>query len=108
VPSSISGRKRAGSVSSCSRNTPSAVILPFAWRSALHETPMPTGQRRAVARQPDHAHVVAEVLAAELRADAVLARDLEHLLLELEVAEGAAVRCCRWSAACRGSAHSRA
>ena len=29
--------------------------------------------RRAVARQADHAHVVAEVLAAELRADAELA-----------------------------------
>ena len=43
--------------------------------------------RRAVARQPDHAHVVAEVLAAELGADADLAGQLEHLLLELEVAE---------------------
>ena len=47
---------------------------------------------RAVARQPDHAHVVAEVLAAELRADAVLARDLQHLLLQLQVAERAAAR----------------
>ena len=46
--------------------------------------------RRAVAREPDHAHVVAEVLAAELRADAELLRELQHLLLELDVAEAAA------------------
>ena len=50
--------------------------------------------RRAVARQADHAHVVAEVLAAELRADAGLLRELEHLRLELEVAEAAAERRC--------------
>ena len=34
----------AGSVSSCSRKTPSLVILPRAWRSAEHDTAMPTGQ----------------------------------------------------------------
>ena len=39
-----SGRNRAGSVSSCSRNTPSAVILPRAWRSAEHDTAIATGQ----------------------------------------------------------------
>ena len=37
--------------------------------------------------QPDHPHVVAEVLAAELRADADPPGDAEHLLLKLAVAE---------------------
>src|SRR3954454_22383238 len=37
--------------------------------------------------QPDDADVVAEVLAAELRADAERLRQLEHLLLHLDVAE---------------------
>jgi hypothetical protein len=59
---------------------PSRVILPRIWRSAEQD----------VARQPDHAHVVAEVLASELGANAGLARQLVDLLLELEVAEGAA------------------
>ena len=45
---------------------------------------------RAVARQPDHAGVVAEVLPAELRADAGGARDVEDLGLPLEIAERAA------------------
>ena len=45
---------------------------------------------RAVARQPDHAHVVAEVLAAELRADPERLGQLEDLLLQLEVAEAVA------------------
>ena len=43
--------------------------------------------RGAVPRQPDHADVVAEVLAAELRADPERLGQLEDLLLELEVAE---------------------
>src|SRR5580693_9006642 len=43
-PASISGRYCAGSVSSCSRNTPSAVILPSACRSAEHDTAIATGQ----------------------------------------------------------------
>ena len=34
----------AGSVSSCSRNTPSGVIFARTCRSALHDTPMPTGR----------------------------------------------------------------
>ena len=38
-----SGRKRAGSVSSRSRNSPSAVILARAWRSAEQLTAIPTG-----------------------------------------------------------------
>ena len=45
------------------------------------------GQTRAVAGEADDAHVVAEVLAAELGADAEAAGQLEHLLLELGVAE---------------------
>ena len=88
---STSGRYFAGLCSSSSRNTPSLVILPSAWRSAEHDTPKPDRQRRAVARQPDHAHVVAEILAAELRADAERLRHLQHLLLHREIAEGVAV-----------------
>ena len=67
--------------------TPSGVILPSTCRSAEHETAIATGSERAVAGQADHAHVVAEVLAAELGADAELPGQLEHLLLELGVAE---------------------
>jgi len=44
-------------------------------------------QGRAVPRQPHHPHVVTEVLAAELRADAHLPGQLQHLCLELGVAE---------------------
>ena len=44
-----------------------------------------------MARQPDHAHVVAEIFAAELRADAERLRHLLNLLLHLVVAEGVAV-----------------
>ena len=51
----------------------------------------PDRQRGAVARHPDHAHVVAEILAAELRADAERLRHLEDFLLHLEIAEGVAV-----------------
>mmetsp|Transcript_45504 Transcript_45504/g.74322 ORF Transcript_45504/g.74322 Transcript_45504/m.74322 type:complete len:210 (+) Transcript_45504:1430-2059(+) len=38
------GRYFAGSVSSLSKNSPSAVIFALIWRSAEHDTPMPTGQ----------------------------------------------------------------
>ncbi len=44
----------------------------------------------AMPRQADDAHVVAEIFAAELRADAHLARQRQHLLLEIAVAEGLA------------------
>ena len=44
VVAAASGMYCAGSVSSCSRNTPSAVILPRACRSAEHETASATGQ----------------------------------------------------------------
>ena len=52
-------------------------------------------QAGAVARQADDAHVVAEILAAELRADAEAAGQLEHLLLEIAVAVGLAVAVAR-------------
>ncbi len=42
-------------------------------------------------RQADHAHVVAEILAAELRADAEALRHLQHLGLHREIAERVAV-----------------
>src|SRR3954468_17898328 len=45
------------------------------------------GTRGAVPREPDDADVVAEVLAAELRTDAERLRQLEHLLLQLDVTE---------------------
>ena len=86
----VSGRKWAGSVSSCSRKMPSRVILPSAWRSALQLTAMPDRAARAVAGQADDAHVVAEVLAAELGADAGLLGELQHLALQLDVAEAVA------------------
>ena len=44
-----------------------------------------------MARQPDHADVVAEIFAAELRADAERLRHLQDFLLHLEIAEGVAV-----------------
>ena len=47
--------------------------------------------RGAVAGDADDAHVVAEILAAELGADAHLARELQHLLFHLAVADGHAL-----------------
>ena len=47
---------------------------------------------RAVAGQADDPHVVAEVLAAELGADAEALGEGEDVLLELEVAEAVAAR----------------
>ncbi len=44
-----------------------------------------------MARHPDHAHVVAEILAAELRADAERLRHLQNLLLHLQIAERVAI-----------------
>ena len=103
-----SGRYFAGSVSSCSRNTPSRGDLAerLAVGRARHRER--DRARRAVARQPDHAHVVAEVLAAELRADAELLRELQHLLLRARRRGSRARARCRTSAASRGSAPTRA
>ncbi len=50
----------------------------------------PHRQAGAVAGQADHAHVVAEILAAELRADADVPGHLQHRLFHLEIAERAA------------------
>jgi hypothetical protein len=50
------------------------------------------GAGGAVAREPDHADVVGEVLAAELGPDAQLVGCLEELRLQLQVAEGDALR----------------
>ncbi len=85
--SSVSGRYCAGSVSSCSRKTPSA--RDPAERLPVGRAGDGEGDRAgsAVPRQPDHPDVVAEVLAAELRADAEGLGQLEDLLLQLEVAE---------------------
>ena len=44
-------------------------------------------QRGAMPGKPDHAHVVAEIFAAELRADAELLRELMNFLLEREIAK---------------------
>jgi hypothetical protein len=45
------------------------------------------GKGGAVAGEPNHSHVMAEVLAAELCADTKVAGQLEHLALELDVPE---------------------
>ena len=66
------------------------------------------GAGRAVAGEPDDADVVAEVLAAELRADAELAGHVEDLLLEVDVAEGVAGRGALGAGGCRGSGRRRA
>ena len=47
------------------------------------------GARSRMARSADHPHVVHEILAAELGADAALAADFQHLLLPFQVAEAA-------------------
>ena len=48
------------------------------------------GARSGMTRRTDHAHVVHEVLAAELSAHAALLADFEHLLLPFQIAEAAA------------------
>src|SRR5438067_714759 len=45
-------------------------------------------ERSAVARQPDHAHVVTEIFPAELCADPERLRKLVHLLLHRKIAKG--------------------
>ena len=101
-------RRRAGtspgSVSSCSRNTPSRVILPSAWRSAEQRHRDRDRAARAVARQADHAHVVAEVLAAELRADAGRCASSRTCCLPARDRGTRGRARAAWSAACRGSA----
>ena len=69
---------------------PSLVILPSAWRSAEHDTAIADRARRAVAGEADDPHVVAEVLAAELGPDPGRLGELQHRLLEFDVAEAVA------------------
>ena len=59
------------------------------------------GQRCAVARQADDAHIVAEILAAKLRADAHLLGHLVDFRFHLEIAEGMGGFASRESAGCR-------
>jgi hypothetical protein len=66
------------------------VIFALICRSALHETPMPIGSEAPWRGEADHAHVVAEILAAELRADAEVLRQLVDLGFQLRVADGVA------------------
>ena len=68
----------------------------------------PDRQAGAVARQPDDAHIVAEIFAAELRADPEAAGQFEHLLLEAAVAVGLPVAVAFASAARRESGSWRA
>ena len=68
----------------------------------------PDRQRGAMARQADDADVMAEILAAELRADAQRLGQLVDLLLHLQVAEGVAALRALASAARRDSASRRA
>jgi hypothetical protein len=84
------------------------VILAFACRSAEHETPMPIGRLAPWRGRPDHAHVVAEVLAAELRADLEALGHAPDLVLELGVADRVARADRRASAGRRGRGTTRA
>src|SRR4029077_21079252 len=70
-----------------------AVFCNFAEHLAIRRTRYAKAnrQRRAVAQHPDLPHVVAEIFAAELRADAERLRHFQDLLLHLEIAEGVAV-----------------
>src|SRR6516165_2539887 len=51
----------------------------------------PDRQAGTMPRQPDHSYVMAEILAAELRADAKTAGKLEHVLFEPTIAVGLAI-----------------
>ena len=97
--------RAAGSCSSCSTKTPSAVIFARICRSALQETPKPTGQeapwrgkRTTLASneatfkssENSRSDVVGEVFATELCPDTQILADLQHLLLPLQVSEGPA------------------
>lgn len=97
--------RAAGSCSSCSTKTPSAVIFARICRSALQETPKPTGheapwrgKRTTLASneatfkssENSRSDVVGEVFATELCPDTQILADLQHLLLPLQVSEGPA------------------
>ncbi len=85
-----SGKYLAGSVSSCSRNTPSGVIFALIWRSALQETPMPTGRLAPWRGRRITRTSWQKYLPPNCAPMPMLRRQLQHLLLHLEVAEGVA------------------
>ncbi len=89
--SSISGRNRAGLCSSCLEEHALGVDLAEDLAVGRARDADADRHARAVARQADDAHVMAEILAAELRADPVVAGQRQDLLLEAGVAEGLAV-----------------
>ena len=85
-----SGMYLAGFISNCSMKIPSLVILPSACRSAEQDTPKTDRHAGAMAGQAYDAHVMAEVFAAELRADPHLARQVENLFFHFQVSKGLA------------------
>ena len=85
-----SGRKRAGSVSSCSRNTPSRVILPLAWRSAEHDTAIATGQLAPWRGRRTMRTSWQKYLPPNWAPMPVCWDELQDLALELDVAEAVA------------------
>ena len=87
-----SGRKRAGSASSCSRNTPSAVILPSAWRSAEHDTAMATGHEAPWRGSRMTRTSWQKYLPPNWAPMPKPCGEREDVLLELEVAEAVAAR----------------
>src|SRR5215510_5010576 len=65
----------------------SSARISFIGRRRSIGTTSPARSSAAVSGQPDDPHVMAEVLAAELRANADLAGDLQHLCLQALVPE---------------------
>ena len=86
----VSGRKRAGSGSSCSRKTPSGVILALAWRSAEHDTAMPTGSDAPCRGSRITRTSWQKYLPPNCAPMPNCRVELQHLLLEVAVAEGVA------------------
>ena len=83
----VSGRYDAGSRSSSSRNTPSAVILPSACRSAEHETARATGHEAPCRGSRTTRTSWQKYLPPNCAPIPKLCVSSEDLLLELEVAE---------------------
>ena len=83
----VSGRYFAGSVSSCSRKTPSAVILPSACRSAEQDTAIATGHEAPCRGSRTTRTSWQKYLPPNCAPIPKRLGQLEDLLLELEVAE---------------------
>ena len=103
----VSGRYRAGSRSSCSRNTPSGVIFASACRSAEHDTAIATGQDAPCRGSRTTRTSWQKYLPPNCAPMPNSLGQLEDLLLQLQVAEPVPERRSRASAACRGSARTR-